>query len=126
MSYQFLSGQLLMINHNPYTVTAQAITWPSPFFPQSHGGEMLIRSTGSLAATQLFLRTTVTSRRKADMQYTLRASITQTQVSQVSALSQRGSKYHKSTFSKLPGYLIVMAGEKVVVWSHYFPELLHW
>lgn len=35
-------------------MTAQAITWPRPFFPQSHGREILIRLTGPLGATQLF------------------------------------------------------------------------
>lgn len=114
-------------------MTAQAITRPRPFFPQSYGWEVQIRLTGSLAATQLFPCATVTSRiKKAHMQYTVRASIPQTQVSQVSALNQCGLKYLKSTFSELPGHLFMMAGvflgkKKVVVWSHYFPEQLsHW
>lgn len=69
------------------------------------------RLTGPLEATHLFLCTTVTSRmRKACMQYTLRASITQTQISQVKALSQCDSKYHQRTFFRTHRPLICDGG----------------
>lgn len=105
---------------------------------------MLKRATGPSVATQLFSRATITSGlRKACPQCYIRVSITQTQVSQASALSHRDSKVPYKHFLRDPRPLICCdwsypgakkkklrkkkKNKKVVCWSQCFPKWqFHW